>query len=106
MAKTHRIAAIPGDGIGKEVMPEGIRVLDAAAKRFDLDLRFTHIDWASCDHYAQTGQMMPDDWKAQLEGVDALLFGAVGWPGPGGVSWGWRSVRNVRRASANARALE
>jgi tartrate dehydrogenase/decarboxylase/D-malate dehydrogenase len=68
MSKTFRIAAIPGDGIGKEVMPEGLRVLEAAARRFDVDLKFTHIDWASCDHYAKTGAMMPADWKAQLEG--------------------------------------
>ena len=49
-----RIAVIPGDGIGKEVIPEGLRVLDAAARRFGLDLRLTHIDWASCDWYAKT----------------------------------------------------
>ncbi len=76
----HRIAVIPGDGIGKEVMPEGLRVLQAAARRFGIALELTPIAWASCDHYAQTGSMMPDDWKAQLSGQDALLFGAVGWP--------------------------
>ena len=80
MNKTHRIAAIPGDGIGKEVMPEGLRVLQAAAQRFDIRIETTPVVWASCDHYAATGQMMPDDWKAQLEGMDAILFGAVGWP--------------------------
>jgi tartrate dehydrogenase/decarboxylase/D-malate dehydrogenase len=58
-----RIAAIPGDGIGKEVMPEGIRVLEGAAERFGFKLHFTNIDWASCDYYARHGQMMPDDWK-------------------------------------------
>lgn len=78
--KTHRIAVIPGDGIGKEVMPEGLRVLQAAARRFDIALEFRHIEWASCDYYAATGQMMPDDWKAQLQGIDALYFGAAGWP--------------------------
>ncbi|WP_268988765.1 isocitrate/isopropylmalate family dehydrogenase, partial [Ralstonia solanacearum] len=51
--KTHRIAVIPGDGIGREVMPEGLRVLDAAARRFGIDLEYQHIDWASCDYYAQ-----------------------------------------------------
>ena len=74
----HRIAVIPGDGIGKEVMPEGLRVVQAAAARFGLPLEFTFIDWASCEHYQQHGQMMPDDWKTQLQGMDALLFGAVG----------------------------
>ena len=80
MGKTLRIAAIPGDGIGKEVMPEGLRVLEAAATRFGIELQFKHIEWASCDYYAKTGQMMPDDWKAQLDGMDAVYFGAVGWP--------------------------
>jgi tartrate dehydrogenase/decarboxylase/D-malate dehydrogenase len=80
MTHPMKIAVIPGDGIGKEVMPEGLRTLAASAKLFDLDLAFTHIDWASCDYYAQHGKMMPDDWKAQLEGMDAIYFGAVGWP--------------------------
>ena len=53
MKKTCRIAAIPGDGIGKEVLPEGIRVLHAAAERWDLSLSFEQIEWASCDYYAQ-----------------------------------------------------
>jgi len=98
MGKTFKIAAIPGDGIGKEVMPEGLRVLEAAARRFNIDLRFTPIDWASCDHYAKTGQMMPDDWKAQLEGMDAIYFGAVGWPAtvPDHVSL-WGSLLKFRR---------
>ena len=77
---THRIAVIPGDGIGSEVVPEGIRVLDAAARRFAIDLRYDGFDFASCDYYARHGQMMPDDWKAQIEGHDAIFFGAVGWP--------------------------
>ena len=95
---TQQIAVIPGDGIGKEVMPEGLRALQAAATHFKLDLAFTHIDWASCDHYAQTGQMMPDDWKAQLEGMDAILFGAVGWPAtvPDHTSL-WGSLLKFRR---------
>ncbi|MBL8304293.1 MAG: tartrate dehydrogenase, partial [Ideonella sp.] len=66
MNKTHRIAVIPGDGIGKEVMPEAQRVLDVAARRFGFALEQTPIEWASCDHYAKTGQMMPDDWNARL----------------------------------------
>jgi len=98
MNKHYRIAVIPGDGIGKEVMPEGLRVVDAAARRFGFDLQTTPIAWASCDHYAATGQMMPDDWKAQLQGQDALLFGAVGWPAtvPDHVSL-WGSLLKFRR---------
>ena len=76
---THRIAVIPGDGIGKEVVPEGLRVLDAAARKFNVDLKYDHFDW-SCDYYARHGTMMPEDWKDQLAGHDALFFGAVGWP--------------------------
>ncbi len=96
--KTYKIAVIPGDGIGKEVMPEGLRALQAAAQRFGFQLALTHIDWASCDYYAQTGAMMPDDWKAQLEGMDAILFGAVGWPAtvPDHVSL-WGSLLKFRR---------
>ena len=98
MAKTFKIAVIPGDGIGKEVMPEGLRVVNAAAKRFGIALEPTPIAWASCDHFAATGQMMPDDWKAQLQGMDALLFGAVGWPAavPDHVSL-WGSLLKFRR---------
>ena len=98
MSKSHQIAVIPGDGIGKEVMPEGLRVLKAAAKRYGIPLALTEIPWASCDHYATTGQMMPDDWKAQLGGMDALLFGAVGWPAtvPDHVSL-WGSLLKFRR---------
>jgi tartrate dehydrogenase/decarboxylase/D-malate dehydrogenase len=98
MSKTLKIAVIPGDGIGKEVMPEGLRVLEAAARRFGFGLKPTHIDWASCDHYAKTGQMMPDDWKQQLEGHDAVYFGAVGWPKtvPDHVSL-WGSLLKFRR---------
>jgi len=77
---THRIAVIPGDGIGSEVVPEGIRVLDAAARRFSIKLRYDGFDFASCDYYARHGQMMPDDWKEQIGSHDAIFFGAVGWP--------------------------
>ena len=80
MKTTHRIAVIPGDGIGKEVMPEGLRVLQAAAERFGITLQFDHFDFASCDHYERTGQMLPDNWKEQIGGHDAIYFGAVGWP--------------------------
>nr|WP_272942891.1 tartrate dehydrogenase [Cupriavidus basilensis] len=93
-----RIAVIPGDGIGNEVMPEGLRVLEAAAERYSLALEFVRFDWAHCDYYLQTGAMMPADWRAQLEGFDALYFGAVGWPAkvPDHVSL-WGSLLKFRR---------
>ncbi|MCE2916552.1 MAG: tartrate dehydrogenase [Rubrivivax sp.] len=96
--KTYRIAAIPGDGIGKEVMPEGLRVLEAAATRFGFALATTPIAWASCEHHQATGSMMPADWKDQLEGQDALFFGAVGWPAtvPDHISL-WGSLLKFRR---------
>ncbi len=95
---TPRIAVLPGDGIGREVMPEGLRVLRAAAQRWSLELSFTEFDWAHCDHYLAHGQMMPTDWKAQLSGFDALYFGAVGWPSkvPDHVSL-WGSLLKFRR---------
>jgi len=98
MSKPHRIAVIPGDGIGKEVMPEGLRVLEAVAARFGIALELTPISWASCEHYAAHGEMMPRDWKEQLAGMDALLFGAVGWPAtvPDHVSL-WGSLLKFRR---------
>ncbi|WP_154063787.1 tartrate dehydrogenase [Klebsiella michiganensis] len=98
MNKTLRIAAIPGDGIGKEVLPEGVRVLQAAAERWGLALSFEHFEWASCDYYAQHGSMMPDDWRAQLQTFDAIYFGAVGWPDivPDHISL-WGSLLKFRR---------
>ena len=98
MTRTFKIAAIPGDGIGKEVLPEGIKVLEAAARRFNIDLQFTHFEWASCDYYQKTGNMMPEDWKDQLAGMDAIYFGAVGWPEtvPDHVSL-WGSLLKFRR---------
>jgi tartrate dehydrogenase/decarboxylase/D-malate dehydrogenase len=87
--KTYRIAAIPGDGIGKEVVPEGIRVLDAVAGKHGIDFAWDHFDW-SCERYAATGAMMPADGLAQIAGHDAIFFGAVGFPSvPDHVSlWG------------------
>ena len=98
MTSKFKIAVIAGDGIGREVMPEGLRVLEAAARRFDLGLEFRHIDWANCDYYVKTGQMMPEDWKAQLQDADAIYFGAVGWPAtvPDSVSL-WGSLLKFRR---------
>ncbi len=95
--KTNRIAVIPGDGIGKEVVPEGIRCLDAVARRFGIGFQFDEFDW-SCDYYLQHGTMMPDDWKAQIGGHDAIFFGAVGWPAkvPDHISL-WGSLLKFRR---------
>ena len=76
----HRIAVIPGDGIGKEVVPEGLRVLDAAARKFGLDFTFDHYDW-SCETYKKTGRMMPEDGIARLKDSDSIFLGAVGFPG-------------------------
>ena len=76
----YNIAVIPGDGIGKEVMPEGLRALDAAGRRFGIDFAFDHFDFASCDYHAQHGRMMPADWKDRIGGHDAIFFGAVGDP--------------------------
>ena len=95
--KTHRIAVIPGDGIGKEVVPEGLRVLEAAAARFGIGLEFVHFDW-SCDYYARTGRMMPEDWFETLSPFEAIFYGAVGWPAtvPDHVSL-WGSLIPFRR---------
>jgi tartrate dehydrogenase/decarboxylase/D-malate dehydrogenase len=89
MARTHRIAVLPGDGIGKDTVPESLKVLDAASRRFGFDLAYTHYDW-SCETYQKTGAMMPPDGLDQLRESDSILLGAVGWPGvPDHVSlWG------------------
>jgi tartrate dehydrogenase/decarboxylase/D-malate dehydrogenase len=85
----HRIAVIPGDGIGKEVLPEGMRVLEAAGRRFGFELDWQVFDW-SCERYAKTGRMMPEDGLDQLRAFEAIYLGAVGFPGvPDHVSlWG------------------
>lgn len=94
----HKIAVIPGDGIGQEVMPEGVRVLQAAAAQFGLSLDLVPLDWASADYYTRHGRMMPEDWFDRLKGVEAIYFGAVGWPAvvPDHVSL-WGSLIQFRR---------
>lgn len=94
----HRIAVIPGDGIGKEVMPHGIAALEATATKFGIDLAFDHFDFANCDYYKKHGDMMPADWKDQIGGHDAIFYGAVGWPEtvPDHVSL-WGSLLKFRR---------
>ena len=96
--RRHRIAVIPGDGIGTEVMPEGLRVLEAVAGRHGIAFDWQMIPWASCDWYARHGEMMPADWKDQLAGADAIYFGAVGWPAtvPDHISL-WGSLLKFRR---------
>lgn len=73
------IAVIPGDGIGTEVMPEGIRAVEAACKRFDIDISWEWFDW-SCETWLKTGRMMPEDGIEQLSKFDAIYLGAVGFP--------------------------
>ncbi len=95
----HRIAVIPGDGIGKEVVPQGLRVLRVAADIFNIDLEFEHFDFASADYYVEHGVMLPEDWFDTLRGFDALFFGAVGWPEvvPDHISL-WGSLLQFRRS--------
>jgi tartrate dehydrogenase/decarboxylase/D-malate dehydrogenase len=87
--RTHKIAVIAGDGIGQETTPEGLRVLEAAGRRFGFDLKLKEYDW-SCERYTKTGAMMPEDGLDQLREHDSIFLGAVGWPGvPDHVSlWG------------------
>ncbi|MEN3792432.1 tartrate dehydrogenase [Fulvimarina sp. MAC3] len=81
MSKTNalKIATIPGDGIGREVVPEGMRVLEAAGRKFDIAFQFDEVDW-SCDVYKKTGRMMPEDGLEGFKQHDAVFLGAVGWP--------------------------
>ncbi|MBY4208043.1 tartrate dehydrogenase [Rhodococcus fascians] len=98
MGATHRIAVIPGDGIGTEVVPEGLKVLDAAASAFGFSLDYEQFDFASADYYQRTGKMLPDGWFETLVGFDSIFFGAVGWPEvvPDHVSL-WGSLLQFRR---------
>lgn len=99
MKTPRRIAVIAGDGIGREVVPEGLRALEAAVARFDIPLEFTHFDFANVDYYEAHGTMLPDDWFEQLRDFDAIFFGAVGWPDvvPDHVSL-WGSLLQFRRS--------
>ena len=86
---SYSIAVIPGDGIGQEVVPAAMQVVDAAGRRFGFDCRWTSFDWG-CERYTRTGRMMPEDGLEQLRRHDAIFLGAVGYPGvPDHVSlWG------------------
>src|ERR1700730_17784581 len=105
--KTFKIAVIPGDGIGKEVVPEGLRVLEAAGRRFDLKFSCKNFDW-SCETYLKTGKMMPDDGLDQLRPFDAIFLGAVGYPNvPDHISlWGLLiPIRRTFRQYVNLRPV-
>jgi tartrate dehydrogenase/decarboxylase/D-malate dehydrogenase len=94
--KKYKIAVIEGDGIGREVVPEGIRVLEAAAQRFDISFSWHNFDW-SCQTYLKTGRMMPENGLEQLRPFDAIYLGAVGYPGvPDHVSL-WQLLIPIRR---------
>ena len=95
--KKFRIAVIEGDGIGREVVPEGLRVLEAVGRKFDLDFSWTHFDWG-CETYTRTGRMMPADGLDQLRAFDSIYLGAVGYPGvPDHISL-WGLLIPIRRA--------
>ncbi len=103
----YKIACIPGDGIGNEVVPEGIRVLEKVGTRFGIEFDWQHFDW-SCETYAQTGRMMPEDGLDQLNEHDAIFLGAVGFPGvPDHVSlWGLLiPIRREMRQYVNLRPV-
>ncbi|HET6704480.1 tartrate dehydrogenase [Amycolatopsis sp.] len=98
MSRRHRIAVIPGDGIGREVVPEGLRCLRAAADAHGLELETVHHGFACAEYWLRHGEMLPPDWKDVLGGFDAIFFGAVGWPEvvPDHVSL-WGSLLRFRR---------
>ena len=107
-ARKHRIAVIAGDGIGKEVVPEGIRACEAAGRRFGIEFDWTSLDW-SCARYRETGLMMPEEGIDQLKEFDAIFLGAVGLPGiPDHVSlWGLLiPIRRAMRQYANVRPVK
>ncbi len=92
-----KIAVIPGDGIGKEVMPEGLRILEAAGKKHHIDFQWTEFDW-SCETYLKTGRMMPEDGIEQLRAFDAIYLGAVGFPTVADHVSLWGLLIPIRRA--------
>ena len=96
MTAKYKIAVLPGDGIGKEVVPEGIRVLEAVGAKFGIEYEFTQFDW-SCEDYAKTGRLMPENGIELLRPNDAIFLGAVGWPSvPDHISL-WDMLIPIRR---------
>jgi tartrate dehydrogenase/decarboxylase/D-malate dehydrogenase len=96
--REYNIACIAGDGIGKEVVPEGIKILKDTAEKHQFKINFENYDFASCDYYEKHGKMLPDDWKDKLGKHDAIFFGAVGMPDqvPDHISL-WGSLLQFRR---------
>jgi len=106
--KEHKIAVVMGDGIGKEVVPEGMKVLDVAGERFGYRMSWTEFAW-SCEHYHKTGVMMPEDGLETLKKYEAVFLGAVGYPGvPDHVSlWGLLvPIRRGFQQYANVRPVK
>lgn len=98
MTRQYRIASIPGDGIGREVIPEAVRTLEAAARAYEFDLKLDTFEFACADYYLEHNAMLPENWRETLSGYDAILLGAVGWPAvvPDHISL-WGSLVQFRR---------
>jgi tartrate dehydrogenase len=98
VSQRYRIAVIPGDGIGREVVPEGLRCLRAAAAAHGFELEIVEFGFACADYWVRHGEMLPPDWREVLGDFDAIFFGAVGWPEvvPDHVSL-WGSLLRFRR---------
>ena len=96
--KNYKIATNAGDGIGKEIVPESIKVLKETAKKHQFQIQFDEFDFASCDHFQKHGKMLPDNWKEKIASHDAIFFGAVGDPAkvPDHISL-WGSLLKFRR---------
>ena len=105
--KKYKIAVIPGDGVGKEVMPEGLRVLEAAGRKFGINFEWDEKPW-SCDYYQQYGRMMPAGGLREIRHHDAILLGAVGFPTvPDHLSFGGlvMQIRREFKLFANVRPI-
>ena len=96
--KSYKIASIAGDGIGKEILPESLKVLREVAKKHQFQIKFDEFEFASCEYYKKNGKMLPDDWKEKIGKHDAIYFGAVGEPSkvPDHISL-WGSLLKFRR---------
>jgi tartrate dehydrogenase/decarboxylase/D-malate dehydrogenase len=79
----YKIAVVPGDGIGKEIVPQDVRVLDAAAEKFGFDIEYAYFPWGA-EFYKETGEFMPENGLEQLRPFDAIFFGAAGFAAESG----------------------